>query len=36
MAKFTLHNRDNDFMHDTAKTLKGAIIKCDLCVIVGV
>jgi len=29
MAKFTLHNKDNDFMHDTAKTLDGAKKKCD-------
>ena len=29
MAKFTLHNKDKDFMHDTARTLKSAKIKCD-------
>ena len=29
MAKFTLHNADGAFMHDTAKTLEGAKVKCD-------
>lgn len=29
MAKFTLHNEYGDFMHDTAKTLKSAIDKCN-------
>lgn len=29
MAKFTLHNQDGDFMHDTARTLKSAKAKCD-------
>lgn len=29
MAKFTLHNRHNGFMYDTARTLKGAKKKCD-------
>ena len=29
MAKFTLHNEHGDFMHDTAKTLKSAKLKCN-------
>ncbi len=29
MAKFTLHNEHGDFMHDTAKTLEAAKIKCN-------
>jgi hypothetical protein len=28
MAKYTLHNRVNDFMHDTARTIDTAIDKC--------
>ena len=29
MAKFTLHNENGDFMHDSARTLKAAKTKCD-------
>ena len=29
MAKYTLHNRDGDFMSDTARTFEAAKKKCD-------
>lgn len=29
MPKFTLHNQNGDYMHDSARTLKIAKQKCD-------
>jgi hypothetical protein len=29
MAKFTLHNKEGDFMHITARTIESAKKKCD-------
>ncbi len=30
MAKFTLHNKDGIFMHDTARNIESAKNKCDM------